>query len=168
MPGTGGRGVAARGTGVGVCRTDTENHRAEETGGGRGAGGGPPLRSRHLRFPTVRRRVGSIPSLCALDPRIPPRPERSGELPPAGGPPWLGRGCAPGSSPRPQLLSRPWRAGARQVPRGLPAPGPVPGRPAWPQAPGGPVALPGNPRRAYLGCRCTCSRPAGWRPSRPW
>lgn len=41
MPGTGGRGVAARGTGVGVCRTDTENHRVEETGGAGGWGWSP-------------------------------------------------------------------------------------------------------------------------------
>lgn len=26
----------------------------------------------------------------------------------------------------------------------------------------------GSPGRAYLGCRRTCPRPAGWRPRRPW
>lgn len=61
---------------------------------------------------------------------------------------------APGGTrgpPRPQVESGAWQPGR-------PLLGPVPGRPVWPQGPPG----------AYLGCRRTCPRPAGWRPRRPW
>ena len=69
--------------------------------------------------------------------------------------------------------ARRWRAGrGGQGRRGRRS-----GRPLWGQCPGaqpGPRLrvdgrrAPGSPRRAYLGCRRTCPRPADWRPSRPW
>ena len=99
----GGEVLLRGGRGLG-CAEQTRKTTEWRKRGGRGAGGGPPLRSRHLRFPTVRRRVGSIPSLCALDPRTRPRPGRSGELPSGEGTPLAGEGLCARVIPAPAAL----------------------------------------------------------------
>ena len=91
------RRAGYRGTrccGAGGGGWGVQNRLGRPQGGGNG--GRPPLRSRHLHFPTVRRRGRSIPSLGALDRRTPPRPGSAGELPSGGGTPGWGGAVRPG------------------------------------------------------------------------
>lgn len=115
----------------------------------------------------------------------PPFPEHRGRAdhpPPLRGPKSglaRARACGPGGAGRQPAARRalapevPAPAGsARQLEGGGRGGHPLSTRPLGPGArscaPPGGAALPGSPPRAYLGCSCTCPRPAGWRPSRPW
>ena len=104
---------------------------------------------------------------CPTPQSAPVSPSPPAALPRASpAPPDLGRAVQlhqpwvePGAPPRRQVESGAWRLGR--------AAGTCSGPPLWGQCQGGP-SVPRVPREAYLGCRRTCPRPAGWRLRRPW
>lgn len=125
-----------------------------------------PLKTRLLQTPSDAGPLQPSPAQpCA---QTPPAPEPCPGLPP-------GRCTAPGPGPardpagaRDFLPSFPPAAFLRALPPESTAANASafsPGRRA--QKPREAAAAPPPPAEPYLGCRCTCSRPAGWRQSRP-